>query len=148
MRCYTFLPFRKTSIIFSFTEVGWDLSERNNVIASWFSYTKTFEGKIFASFPANNWGTFDPLSPASDGTHAVSLVVWPQWWRFADMSQQGLDLSKKISKIKIIFLFDFHRGRQKVPKSDFQCQFSMSEIIQIFLIFFSLKNISLGPHFL
>ena len=30
---------------------------------------------------------------------------------------------------------------QKVPKFDFQSQFSMSKIIGIFLIFFSLKNI-------
>jgi hypothetical protein len=37
---------------------------------------------------------------------------------------------------------------QKVPKSDFQSQFSMSKIIGIFLNFFSLKNINLGTHFL
>jgi hypothetical protein len=38
-------------------------------------------------------------------------------------------------------------GRQKVPNSDFQSQFSTLEIIRIFLIFFSLKNISLGESF-
>ena len=38
-------------------------------------------------------------------------------------------------------------GRQKVPKSDFQSHFSMSKIIQIFLIFFSLKIISLEEGF-
>ena len=37
------------------------------------------------------------------------LIVWPQWWSFADVSQQGVDFSKKISKIRIIFWFDFHR---------------------------------------
>ena len=31
---------------------------------------------------------------------------------------------------------------------DFQSQFSMSKIIRIFLIFFSLMNINLGAHFL
>ena len=31
---------------------------------------------------------------------------------------------------------DFKMGHQKVPKSDFQCQFSMLKIILIFLIFF------------
>ena len=36
---------------------------------------------------------------------------------------------------------------QKVPKFDFQSQFSMSKIIQIFLIFFSLKNTNLGANF-
>ena len=36
----------------------------------------------------------------------------------------------------------------KVPKFDFQSSFSKSKIIGIFLIFFSLKNISLGAHFL
>ena len=39
-------------------------------------------------------------------------------------------------------------GCQKVPKSDFQSQFSMSKIIRIFLIFFSLKNTSLEEFFL
>ena len=43
---------------------------------------------------------------------------------------------------------DVHMGRQKVPKSDFQSQFSMSKIIRISMIFFSLKNISLGAGFL
>ena len=67
------------------------------------------------------------------------------------MSQQGLHFSKKISKRKIFFdltFTDVHMGRQKVPKSDFQSQFSMSKIIQIFLIFFSLKNISSEEGFL
>ena len=36
----------------------------------------------------------------------------------------------------------------KVWKLDFQSVFSMSKIIQIFLIFLSLKNKSLGEHFL
>ena len=39
-------------------------------------------------------------------------------------------------------------GGQKVPKFDFQSQFSMSKMIRIFLNFFSLKNINLGDHFL
>ena len=76
------------------------------------------------------------------------LVAWPQWWSFEDMSQQGSDFRKKISKIIIFFWFDFHRCCQKVPESDFQSQFSTSKIIRIFLIFFSLKNISLGACFL
>ena len=37
------------------------------------------------------------------------FLVWPQWWSWADVSQQGVDFSKKISKIRIIFWFDFHR---------------------------------------
>ena len=42
---------------------------------------------------------------------------------------------------------DVHTSHQKVPKSDFQSQFSMSKIIRIFLIIFSLKNISLEEGF-
>ena len=38
-----------------------------------------------------------------------SVILWPQWWSFEDMSQQGVDFSKNINKIKIIFWFDFHR---------------------------------------
>ena len=42
--------------------------------------------------------------------HSVGCaLVWPQSWSFADVSQQGVDFSKKISKIKIIFWSDFHR---------------------------------------
>ena len=37
--------------------------------------------------------------------------------------------------------------RQKVQKLDFQKKFSMSKIIRIFLIFFSMKNKILGAHF-
>ena len=38
------------------------------------------------------------------------------------------------------------RARRKVQKLDFQSEFSMSNIIQIFLIFFSLENDRLGAH--
>ena len=82
--------------------------------------------------------------------HPICTIVWPHWWSFADVSQQGLDCSKKISKRKIFFdlaFKDVHMGCQKVPKSDFQSQFSMSKFIQIFLIFFSMKNISLEEGF-
>ena len=30
-------------------------------------------------------------------------LVWTQWWGFVDVSQQGIDFSKKISKIKTFF---------------------------------------------
>ena len=66
------------------------------------------------------------------------------------MSQQGLDFSKNISKKKYFFdltYTDVHMGRQKVPTSDFQSQFSMSKIIGIFRNFFSLNNVYLGVHF-
>ena len=39
------------------------------------------------------------------------------------------------------------RPRQKVLESDFQSEFSMSKIIQILLIFFSMKNKSLRVYF-
>ena len=48
-------------------------------------------------------------------------------------------LAKKSAKEKHFFdltYTDVHMGLQKVPKSDFQSQFSMAKIIQIFLIFF------------
>ena len=62
---------------------------------------------------------------------------------------RGLNLAK-ITKRKKKFTFtDVHMSRQKVPKSDFQSQFSMSKIFQISLNFFlSLKNISLIEAFL
>ena len=73
-----------------------------------------------------------------------------QWWSIADVSQQGLHFKKKISKIFFFYLTftDVNMGHQKVPKSDFQRHCSMSKIIWIFLIFFSLKNISLEEGFL
>ena len=39
-------------------------------------------------------------------------------------------------------------SRQNVPKFDFENQFSMSKIIQIFLNSFSMKHINLGAYFL
>ena len=42
--------------------------------------------------------------------------MWPQWWSFTDVSQHGVDFSKKIRKIKIIFRFDFHRCSQGLSK--------------------------------
>ena len=50
----------------------------------------------FSSMPSLSW---------LDDSNLVRTqrdLVWPQWWNFADMSQ----LSKKISKMKIIFWFD------------------------------------------
>ena len=41
--------------------------------------------------------------------------MWPQWWSWAYVSQQGVDFSKKISKIKMIFWFDFHRCSHDGP---------------------------------
>ena len=37
------------------------------------------------------------------------FLVWPQWWSLADVSQQKVDFSKKICKMKIVFWFDFHK---------------------------------------
>ena len=55
---------------------------------------------------------------------------------------------ESVKKIYDLTFTDVHMGCQKVPKSDFQSQFSMSKIIRIFLIFFSSKNISLEEGFL
>ena len=49
--------------------------------------------------------------------HCTSTIVWTQWWSFADVSQQGLNFSKKISKRKIFFWFDFHRCSHGSSKS-------------------------------
>ena len=55
-----------------------------------------------------------------------STLVWPQRLRFVDKRQQGIESSKKISKIKLIFDLTFtdpsHLGfqyqifKQKLPK--------------------------------
>ena len=78
--------------------------------------------------------------------NSVTSVV-----KFCGRESTGAILAKKSVKEKEFFDLTFkddHMGRQKVPKSDIQSQFSMSKIIQIFLTFFSPKNISLGPLFL
>ena len=51
-------------------------------------------------------------------------------------------------KIVVFSSFGLRESCQKVPKFDFQSQFSMSKIIQIFLNFFSLKNTNLEAQFL
>ena len=46
----------------------------------------------------------------------TTSLVRPQWWSFADVSQQGVDFSKKISKIEIFIdltFTDVHTDRQK-----------------------------------
>ena len=48
-------------------------------------------------------------------------LVWPQWRSWAYVSQQGVDFSKKISKIKMIFWFDFHRCSHGPSKN--RCHF-------------------------
>ena len=59
-------------------------------------------------------GKTDAFHKQAQGwTHAL---VWPQWWSFADVSQQEVDFSKKISKTKTFFLFDFHRCSHRPSK--------------------------------
>ena len=60
--------------------------------------------------------TFSRLGAKLSGS-IEKFLVWPQWWSFVDGSQQGLDFNKKISKMKIIFWFDFHRRSQGSLKS-------------------------------
>ena len=42
------------------------------------------------------------------------MLVWPQWWSFVDVSQQGVEFSKKISKMKIFFWFLGSHGPSKI----------------------------------
>ena len=56
------------------------------------------------------------ISPLLTG-FVHTFIVWPQWWSFAAVCQQGFDFSKQISKRKIIFWFDFHRCSQGSSKS-------------------------------
>ena len=61
------------------------------------------------------------------------------------------------SHTKLAIILDYKRpgmicltlpAHRKVLKLDFQSEFSISKIIRIFMIFFSLKNKILGAHFL
>ena len=77
----------------------------------------------------------------------IYFAVWCSIWQYRFSSFQA-----GYTKLKRCF-YKFLRiglmGRwQKVTKFDFLSQFSMSKIIQIFLIFFSLKNINLKANFL
>ena len=63
-------------------------------------------GVTYVSMSKSVWQV--AINYANQRTYS-STLVWPQWWSFADVSQQGVDFSKKISKIKIFFWFDFHR---------------------------------------
>ena len=47
---------------------------------------------------------------------SIYILVWPQWWSFGDVSQQTVDFSKKISKVKMNFWFDFHRCSHGLSK--------------------------------
>ena len=75
-------------------------------------------------------------------------LVWAQWWSFADVSQQGLDFSKKISKRKLISWFDFQRCSHGLSKKSLKLTFTVTFLCQKWFDFFSLKNISLEDGFL
>ena len=71
------------------------------------------------------------------------------WLYFRVTSLEQLSVAELKEKYFLDLTFtDVHMGRQKVPKSDFQSQFSMSKNVRIFLKNISLNNINLGPHFL
>ena len=73
--------------------ISWRCDEMTNVcLVLWSSHDKNFKWTSLGVSPVTYW-----------------RLVWPQWWSWADVSQQGVDFSKKISKIRMIFWFDFHR---------------------------------------
>ena len=49
------------------------------------------------------------------------MILWPQLWSWEYVSQHGVDYNKKISKIKMIFWFDFHRCSHGLSK--IRCHF-------------------------
>ena len=109
--------------------------------------TKAFFQCCFSWFSEGNvvyfsWNIKRLIEKMMFSPFLTSPIVWPQWWSFADVSQQGLRFRKKISKKNFFDLIftEVHMCHQKVPKSDFQSHFSMSKIIQIFLIFFFIEE--------
>ena len=71
------------------------------------------------------------------------------WLPIHSMAIRVVEFSNGGYKIKNIFAQQSTYCKcQNVPIFDFQSQFSMSKVILIFLIFFSLKNINLGSCFL
>ena len=71
-----------------------------------------------------------------------SFLVWPQWWSFADTSQQGVDFSKKITKTKIISWFDFHRCSQWPSKIGHHLE---NKVIQKLMLSKNVKNKKWAP---
>ena len=69
--------------------------------------------------------------------HKISRLAWPQWWSFVNVDEQGFLLKNwNFFSFFDLTFNDFQwLGRQKVPKSDFQSQFSSLTITQIFPIF-------------
>ena len=65
-----------------------------------------------------------------------------------EFSREGYKIRKAFGYSKEILKFVHWCSGEKVPKFDFQSQFSMPKIILIFLNFFSLKNVNLGAHVL
>ena len=70
------------------------------------NWETSFSGKLLEIYPSTACARRICVRRFS---MASNILVWPQWWSFADVSQQGIDFSKKISKIKIFFWFDFHK---------------------------------------
>ena len=65
----------------------------------------------------------------------VPILVWPQCWSFADVSQLWVDFTKKINKIKMIFLFDFHRCSHGLSKIGHHFRKQSGSKIEVFNLF-------------
>ena len=70
--------------------------------------------------------------------------MWTQWWSFADVSQQRVDFSKKISKIKIIYWFHFHRCSHGASKIGHHFRKQSGSKIEVFKRWQQQKNLFLN----
>ena len=97
----------------------------------------------------------------SDSTHNTQLYTWNAQTDIHTYKCTLTNAGGKHFKLQRFLTLDYWckivfdvcttellQSCQKVQKTDFQSQFSMSTIIRIVLIFFSLKNINLGEQFL
>ena len=64
--------------------------------------------------------------------HFLPLLAWTQWLSFAYVSQKGVDFSKTIDKMKIIFWFDFHRCSHGLSKIGHHFRKQSNSKIEVF----------------
>ena len=119
--------------------VGMKFKRRNNInnvveirICSALDFDNSFTVLQFNGIAVYSFIASVPRSPSCAilESYGINDNTWPMAIRVVEFSTKLL------------------ASCQKVPKFDFQSQFSMSKVIGIFLIFFSLKNTNLRKHHL
>ena len=126
--CTAFLTDQKTAmkpLLVSYFVIGWNSCRRLKFLSYWLSTRLLYKSTLVHNLDVFDFSFNRP---------------WPVWqYGLSSFQAGGTKLERFLPK-EIVEFWEFLGRCQKVPKFEFQSQFSKSKIIGIFPIFFSLKN--------